>query len=226
MRRSVPIQFIRLPLARRLVSLEGATVRRARVNRRSDRSHWPRPPWARSKDARARARLSHIGRCDCSHHSIVGSLQTTAIADLPDRCPPTGFGLLQRLCRFGLGLGDFRISARLDALLDDAEFGRDSVPKESAGAESTAWATSAAWASMKDSRSMGFIDARCERISVWTMASLTFAAGFGVKPSCSFQRASCSRPKLEPSRATSLSRARQLPWWQWNPARGATFSSA
>jgi len=50
--------------------------------------------------------------------------QTTAIADLPDRRAPTGFGLLQRLCRFGFGLGDFWISARLDALFDDAEFGR------------------------------------------------------------------------------------------------------
>jgi hypothetical protein len=107
-----------------LCRLPGARGRRARVNRRSDRSHWLRPSWARSKDARARARLSHSGRCGGSHHSIVGFPQTTAIADLPDRCAPTGFGLSQGLCRFGLGLCDFWISARLDALLDDAEFGR------------------------------------------------------------------------------------------------------
>ena len=107
-----------------LCRLPGASVRRARVNRRSDRSHWPRPPCARSKDAQARARLSHSGRCGGSHHSIVGSPQTATIADLPDRRAPTGFGLLQRLCRFGLGLGDFWISARLNALFDDAEFDR------------------------------------------------------------------------------------------------------
>ena len=40
---------------------------------------------ARSKDARARARLHHIGRFGGSHHSIVGFTQTTAFADLPGR---------------------------------------------------------------------------------------------------------------------------------------------
>jgi hypothetical protein len=81
------------------------------------------------------ARLSHIGRCGGWRHSIVGSHQTTAVADLPDRRAPTGFGLLQRLCRFSLGVGDLRIGARFDALLDDAEFGVSQTGQEGRSAE-------------------------------------------------------------------------------------------
>ena len=83
---------------------------------------------------------------------------------------PTGFGLLQRLCRFGLGLGDFWISARLNALLDDAEFGRGQAARK-LGAASTAAATSVAWASMNAIRSPGLSAAKCDLISAWIIAS-------------------------------------------------------
>ena len=55
------------------------------------------------------AHLSHIGACGGSHHSVVKSPRSTAIADLHDRSAPTCFGRLQCLCRFDLELGDFWI---------------------------------------------------------------------------------------------------------------------
>jgi hypothetical protein len=83
-----------------------------------------------SEEPRACARLLHLCSRGGPRKSIMGPSQTTAITNLGDRRSPTLLGMSERLCRFGLSLGEFWIGARLDALLDDVELGRGQARQE------------------------------------------------------------------------------------------------
>ena len=76
-----------------------------------------------SEEPRACARLLHLCSRRGSRNSIMGPSQTTALADLPDRCAPTGFGILHSPHRFGLGLGDLRGDALSNLGFKDADVG-------------------------------------------------------------------------------------------------------
>lgn len=73
--------------------------------------------------AAADAALATLPRQRAISRGLLGTRtafrQATALTDLPDRRTPSRFGLFKRLQRGGLGLGNLRIGARLDALLDD-----------------------------------------------------------------------------------------------------------